>query len=50
MVVQYLRFAGNALQGDLGNSYFYSKPTLEVIDPDAMVTKLETGGNSKEMR
>ena len=31
MVVQYLRFAGNALQGDLGNSYFYSKPTLEVI-------------------
>ncbi|MBC7182386.1 MAG: ABC transporter permease, partial [Marinobacter sp.] len=31
IVVQYLRFAGNALQGDLGNSYFYSKPTLEVI-------------------
>lgn len=31
MVVQYLRFAGNAIQGDLGNSYFYSKPTLEVI-------------------
>jgi len=31
LVVQYLRFAGRAVQGDLGNSYFYSKPTLEVI-------------------
>ncbi|MBQ0833424.1 ABC transporter permease [Marinobacter sp.] len=31
MVVQYLRFAGNAIQGDLGNSYFYGKPTLDVI-------------------
>lgn len=31
MVMQYLRFAGNALRGDLGNSYFYSQPTLEVI-------------------
>lgn len=31
MIVQYLRFAGNAVQGDLGNSYFFSKPTLEVI-------------------
>lgn len=30
-VVQYLRFAGNAVQGDLGTSYFYGKPTLEVI-------------------
>ena len=30
-LVQYLRFAGNAIQGDLGNSYFYSKPALEVI-------------------
>jgi ABC-type dipeptide/oligopeptide/nickel transport system permease component len=29
--IQYLRFAGNALQGDLGHSYFYSKPTLSVI-------------------
>lgn len=29
--VQYLRFAGNAIQGDLGNSYFYGKPTLDVI-------------------
>ncbi len=31
MIVQYARFAGKAIQGDLGNSYFYSKPTLEVI-------------------
>lgn len=31
IIVQYLRFAGNAIQGDLGNSYFFSKPTLEVI-------------------
>ncbi len=30
-VVQYLRFAGNAVQGNLGTSYFYGKPTLEVI-------------------
>jgi len=29
--VQYARFAGNALQGDLGISYFYGKPTLQVI-------------------
>src|SRR5690554_1413411 len=31
MVMQYLRFAGKAIQGDLGNSYFFSKPALEVI-------------------
>ncbi|WP_236743997.1 ABC transporter permease [Marinobacter similis] len=31
LVVQYLRFAGNAVQGDLGISYFYGKPTLDVI-------------------
>ncbi len=31
ILVQYARFAGNALQGDLGVSYFYGKPTLEVI-------------------
>ncbi len=31
VVVQYFRFAGNAVQGDLGTSYFYGKPTLEVI-------------------
>lgn len=31
VLVQYLRFAGNALQGDLGTSYFYSEPTMDVI-------------------
>ncbi|WP_148864332.1 ABC transporter permease [Marinobacter fonticola] len=30
-LVQYVRFAGNAIQGDLGNSYFYGKPTMDVI-------------------
>ncbi|WP_417618001.1 ABC transporter permease [Oceanisphaera sp.] len=30
-VVKYSRFVGNALQGDFGTSYFYKKPTLEVI-------------------
>ncbi len=29
--VQYTRFIGNALQGDLGTSYFFKKPTLDVI-------------------
>ncbi|MFC3285310.1 ABC transporter permease [Litchfieldella rifensis] len=29
--VQYLRFAGNALQGDFGYSYFYREPALDVI-------------------
>ena len=29
--VQYWRFLGNAVQGDLGNSYFFKKPALEVI-------------------
>ncbi|GKW47977.1 ABC transporter permease [Halomonas sp. NCCP-2165] len=29
--VQYLRFAGNALSGDFGTSYFYREPALEVI-------------------
>lgn len=29
--VQYARFAGNAIQGDLGNSYFYGEPTMDVI-------------------
>ena len=28
---QYLRFLGNALGGDLGTSYFFKKPALEVI-------------------
>ncbi|MEQ5836024.1 ABC transporter permease [Marinobacter sp. NFXS9] len=31
IVVQYARFATNAVQGDLGNSYFYGEPTLDVI-------------------
>ena len=30
-LVQYWRFLGNAVQGDLGNSYFFKKPALEVI-------------------
>ena len=30
-VTQYLRFAGNALQGDLGTSYFFKEPALDVI-------------------
>ncbi len=28
---QYLRFLGNALQGDLGTSYFFKEPALDVI-------------------
>lgn len=30
-VVQYTRFLGNALQGDLGTSYFFKEPALDVI-------------------
>lgn len=30
-LVQYARFAKNALQGDLGTSYFFKEPALEVI-------------------
>ncbi len=30
-LVQYLRFVGDALTGDLGTSYFFKKPALEVI-------------------
>ena len=30
-MTQYLRFAGNALQGDLGTSYFFKQPALDVI-------------------
>ena len=29
--VQYVRFLGNAVQGDLGTSYFFKRPALEVI-------------------
>lgn len=31
LLVQYLRFVGNALQGDLGTSYFFKEPALDVI-------------------
>lgn len=30
-LTQYLRFAGRALQGDLGTSYFFKEPALDVI-------------------
>ncbi|MBO9483206.1 MULTISPECIES: ABC transporter permease [Gammaproteobacteria] len=30
-LTQYTRFMGNALQGDLGNSYFFKAPALDVI-------------------
>ena len=30
-LVQYLRFLGNAVQGDLGTSYFFKEPALDVI-------------------
>ena len=30
-LTQYLRFVGNALQGDLGTSYFFKEPALDVI-------------------
>ena len=36
--VQYKRFVGNAMQGDLGTSYFYSKPALDIILKKAPAT------------
>ena len=30
-LVQYWRFLGDAVQGDLGNSYFFKRPALQVI-------------------
>ena len=36
--VQYRRFLRNALQGDLGISYFHNKPTLKVIMNKAPAT------------
>ena len=30
-MAQYLRFLGNAVQGDLGTSYFFKRPALDVI-------------------
>jgi len=35
---QYFRFVGNAIKGDLGTSYFHSKPTLDVILSKAPAT------------
>ena len=37
-LTQYMRFVRNALKGDLGTSYFHSKPTLEVILSKAPAT------------
>ena len=39
-LVQYGRFLGNAVQGDLGTSYFFKRPALEVIG-DKFVATLE---------
>ncbi|MEE4354974.1 MAG: ABC transporter permease [Desulfococcaceae bacterium] len=36
--VQYVRFLGNALKGDLGHSFFFKKPALEVILSKAPAT------------
>ena len=36
--VQYVRFVKNALKGDLGMSFFYKKPALEVIAAKAPAT------------
>ena len=36
--VQYSRFVRNAAQGDLGTSYFYSKPALQIILQKAPAT------------
>ncbi len=36
--VQYSRFVRNAVQGDLGTSYFYSKPALQIILQKAPAT------------
>ena len=37
-MVQYVRFLGNAIQGDLGQSYFFKKPAAEVIVKKAPAT------------
>lgn len=37
-LTQYLRFVGNAAQGDLGLSFFYKKPALDVIISKAPAT------------
>lgn len=38
LLVQYMRFAKDALQGDLGNSFFYKKPAVDVILSKAPAT------------
>jgi len=38
LVVQYVRFAKNAIHGDLGNSFFYKKPAVDVILSKAPAT------------
>jgi peptide/nickel transport system permease protein len=37
-LVQYKRFVWNAMHGDLGTSYFYSKPALQIIIKKAPAT------------
>ncbi|MGF1683062.1 ABC transporter permease [Photobacterium makurazakiensis] len=39
-VTKYARFVGNAVQGDLGTSYFFKRPALDVI-LDKLVATLE---------
>ena len=36
--VQWARFLGNAVQGDLGNSFYFKRPTMEVIASRAPAT------------
>lgn len=38
LAVQYLRFAKDALRGDLGNSFFYKRPAVDVILSKAPAT------------
>lgn len=37
-VTQWVRFVGNALQGDLGNSFYFKKPAVDVILSKAPAT------------
>jgi peptide/nickel transport system permease protein len=37
-VVQWVRFVGNAVQGDLGNSFYFKRPAMEVIISRAPAT------------
>jgi peptide/nickel transport system permease protein len=38
LLIQYARFAKNAIHGDLGNSFFYKKPAVDVILSKAPAT------------